>query len=147
MQNLMQKDDGTWVCNAASQCKTERINRVKGEEKMCRRHGKLRTLRNLKQDENGEYTCLNNSRCKGADPVGTGTAVGYGGGYGRFSGYGGGFGRQGGYDDVFHGSHRGRGQRSRGFNFSKGRGGGRGIGQIGFGTGSNRGGYGNYWSS
>jgi len=140
MQNLVQKDDGTWVCNSASQCKTERINRVKGQEKMCRRHGKLRTLRNLKQDDNGEYTCLNSSRCKGADPVGTG-GVGYGGGYRRFSEYGGGFGRQRGYDDVFHGRHRERGRGPSGFGLSGGRAGGRGIGH------SNRGGYGNHWSS
>jgi len=95
VQNLTQQEDGTWVCKADSECKTESSFTVGGEEQICSRHGKSRTVQNLQQGDDGEWVCLRSSRCKTANSGGSRRRRGYGGGYGQFprpSGYGGGFG-------------------------------------------------------
>jgi len=104
MQNLTQQEDGTWVCNADSECKTESSFTVGGEEQTCSRHGKSRTVQNLEQNDDGEWVCLRSSRCKTAGSGPPRRRGGRGGGYGQFSrpsGYGGGFGPYRGFRSGF----------------------------------------------
>jgi len=123
IQNLSQQEDGTWVCNPTSQCKTESSAGAGGEE-VCITHGKSRTLPNLEQDDDGNWTCIEGSRCKTSNQMNNRRRGGYGGGYGQFpGGYGGGF-----FSRGFRGGFRGRrgGGRGRGRGYGRGYGGGYG---------------------
>jgi len=160
IQNLTQQEDGTWVCNEMSQCKTQSSNQAGGSLETCSIHGKPRTKQNLEQSWDGRWICLETNRCKmGAPPEkrrrrrgefreghGQFPGPGYGGGP---PGYGGGYGGFGpprggppGYGGAF-GPTRGGWGFGRGLGRGRGRGYGRGYGG-GFGPrlGSGRGGYG-----
>jgi len=133
LQNLTEQEDGTWICNENSQCKTEGTARESsGGDEVCSLHGKPRTLQNLEKNWDGNWVCIDGSRCKVA-------GFGMRGGYGRFrgrGGFGGGFGPPRGW----RGFRRGRGfGRGRGRGYGKGFGGrGRGFGK---GFGGRRGGF------
>jgi len=121
LQNLTEQEDGTWICNENSQCKTQGTVRERsGEEEMCSVHGKLRTLQNLVRNWNGNWVCSGGSRCKVATPVMRGFGFGRRGGYGRSRGsrgFFGGFGPPRGW----HGFRRGNNRRgaSRGLRCSE----------------------------
>jgi len=160
LQNLTQQEDGTWVCNEMSECKTQSSFQSGGGEEICSIHGKTRTKQNLEQSWDGRWMCLETNRCKMPEPTerrrrrgrsrggygqfpnrgyGGSFSGGYGGGYGGFGpprggppGYGGAFGPPRGW-----GFGRGRG-RGRGRGYGRGYGGGFGP-RLGGGA---RGGYG-----
>jgi len=142
LQNLTEQEDGTWVCNEDSQCKTQGAVRERsGEEEVCSIHGKPRTLQNLERNWDGNWVCIDGSQCKVAAPTMRGFGSGMRGGYGRFrGGFGGGFGPSRGWRGSRRGRGFGRGGRGRGrgygggfrgrFGRSRGnnrRGGGRGL--------------------
>jgi len=62
LMNLSKNDEGNWVCNPESQCKTESTLAL-GEE-TCSIHKKVRTLPNLEKNKDGEWVCVQGARCK-----------------------------------------------------------------------------------
>lgn len=60
--NLSKNNDGEWVCNPSSKCKTE--STLAGGEQTCSIHNKVRTLPNLEKNKKGEWICVMGARCK-----------------------------------------------------------------------------------
>jgi len=140
LMNLSKNDEGRWVCNPDSQCKTASMLAL-GEE-TCSIHNKVRTLPNLEKNRDGKWICIEGARCK-VQKKKDGFGGGFRGGFGR--------GRKSAYigsSRTFNGRHapyprRGRGafrggpsfgriQKRSGFRAGMGRGGMVGISRGGF---------------
>lgn len=137
LMNLSKNDEGNWVCNPESQCKTASTLAL-GEE-TCSIHNKVRTLPNLKKNNNGKWVCVEGARCK-VQKKNDGFGGGFRGGFGRgrkspFIGSSSTFnGRYAPYPRRGRGAFRGgrRNQMRSGFRPGMGRGGMGGISQGGF---------------
>jgi len=68
VKNMVQNDDGKWVCSSSSQCKVTIVSNTttNGEaaHATCIIHKKKRTIANMEKKGNGDWVCLKSSRCK-----------------------------------------------------------------------------------
>jgi len=62
LMNLSKNNEGKWVCNPGSECKT--ANTLALGEETCSIHNKVRTLPNLEKNKDGKWVCMMGARCK-----------------------------------------------------------------------------------